>query len=257
MKCVCLTQEDTGHIIECESCSSWSHSECVNVSPTVAANYPFICPYCVKSLFSSISVLTSDITQLKDRLVKLENTCKQMSTIISERKAVQDSLDSIYHKVQMLSCSAASSISIPTSNRFSEPSSSSTPSTITLPLPPILHCSSTASSPKFHPLYSTHSLTLNPPSTALPPILNNLSIATPLNLHISTAPPQFSTLHLLLLFNPLLLLLLQLSTLLLLLLFQFFTLFLMHFLQLFILHLLSLPSLNLIFLIVHHSLLLF
>ena len=54
--CVCLTQEDTGHMIECESC--WSHSECVNISPTVAANYPFICPYCVKSLFSSLSVLT-------------------------------------------------------------------------------------------------------------------------------------------------------------------------------------------------------
>ena len=255
-------------MIKCESCSSWSHSECVNVSPTVAANYPFICPYCVKSLFSSISVLTSDITQLKDRLVKLENTCKQMSTIISERKAVQDSLDSIYHKVQMLSCSAASSISIPTSNCSSEPSSSSTPSIITLPLPPILHCSSTASSLKFHPPYSTHSLTLNPPSTAPPPILNNLSIATPLNLHHSTAPPPilyppstvlFNLLQLLLFqFSTLLLLLLlQFSTLLLLLLFQFSTLFLMHFLQLFILHLLSLPSINLVFLMVHHSLVLF
>ena len=52
VKCVCLTQEDTGHMIECESC--WSHSE----SSTVAANYPFICPYCVKSLVSSVSVLT-------------------------------------------------------------------------------------------------------------------------------------------------------------------------------------------------------
>ena len=56
VKCVCLTQEDTDHMIECESC--WSHSECVNISPTVAANYPFICPYCVKSLVSSVSVLT-------------------------------------------------------------------------------------------------------------------------------------------------------------------------------------------------------
>ena len=56
VKHVCLTQEDTGHMIECESC--WSHSECVNISPTVAANYPLICPYCVKSLVSSVSVLT-------------------------------------------------------------------------------------------------------------------------------------------------------------------------------------------------------
>ena len=56
VKCVCLTQEDTGYMIECDSC--WSHSECVNISPTVAANSPFICPYCVKSLVSSVSVLT-------------------------------------------------------------------------------------------------------------------------------------------------------------------------------------------------------
>ena len=59
-KCVCLTQEDTGHMIECESC--WSHSECVNISPTVAANYPLICPYCVKSpqylsLLCEVSIL--------------------------------------------------------------------------------------------------------------------------------------------------------------------------------------------------------
>ena len=101
---VCLTQEDTGHMIECESCSSWSHSECVNVSPTVAANYPFICPYCVKSLLSSVSVLTSDITQLIDRLVKLKNTCKPMSTIISKIKAVQNFLDSISTNVILLCC---------------------------------------------------------------------------------------------------------------------------------------------------------
>ena len=65
---------------------------------TVAANYPFICPYCVKSLVSSVSVLTSDITQLKDRLVKLENTCKPMSTIIPEIKAVQLTLSLTKYK---------------------------------------------------------------------------------------------------------------------------------------------------------------
>ena len=171
-------------MIECESCSSWSHSECVNISPTVAANYPFIFPYCVKSLFSSVSVLTSAITQLKDMLVKLENTCKQMSTIISEIKAVQDSLNSIYHKVQMLSCSAASSISIPMSNRSSEPSSSSTPFTITITSNSslFLHCSFS----KFHPPYSTHSLILNSPSTASPPISQPQSNVTPCSSSSST-----------------------------------------------------------------------
>ena len=205
-------------MIECESCSCWSHSECVNISPTVAANYPFICPYCVKSLFSSVSVLTSDITQLKDRLVKLENTCKLISTIISEIKSVQDFLESISHKVLMLSCSAASSISIPTSNHSSEPTFSSTSSVITLPLPLILHSSSTAPSPKFHPPYSSPHPSIAPPlnlhhPTAPPPILRLPSTAPPLIFHpLSHVPPPilhpfpFIALLLLPIFNPMFLL---------------------------------------------------
>ena len=110
-----------------------------------------------------------------------------MSTIISEIKAVQDSLDSISHKVHMLFFSAASSISIPTSNRSSEPSFPSTSSTITIPFPPILH--SFFLPLLHHPPYSTPSQTLNPPSTAPPHIFNHVSIAPPLNLHHPTAPP--------------------------------------------------------------------
>ena len=52
VKCVCKSREDSGHMIACDSCLCWSHTSCVNIAPTVADKYPFLCPflYQIKSL---------------------------------------------------------------------------------------------------------------------------------------------------------------------------------------------------------------
>ena len=41
VKCVCESSDECGFMLQCDSCSCWSHSECVGVSSQVANNYPF------------------------------------------------------------------------------------------------------------------------------------------------------------------------------------------------------------------------
>ena len=67
VKCVCESSDESGLMLQCDSCSEscWSHSECVGVSSHVANNYPFICPFCIKSIFSLVSSLRSDISHVK------------------------------------------------------------------------------------------------------------------------------------------------------------------------------------------------
>ena len=50
--CVCSSSEDSGHMVECEGCSQWSHSKYVGIIPSMAPTYPYVCPFCIKSVFS-------------------------------------------------------------------------------------------------------------------------------------------------------------------------------------------------------------
>ena len=49
---VCSSSEDSGHMVECEACSQWSHSKCVSIIPSLAPTYTYVCPFCIKSVFS-------------------------------------------------------------------------------------------------------------------------------------------------------------------------------------------------------------
>ena len=59
--CVCSSTEDVGHMVACESCCRWSHSKCVGLTASIAPSYPFVCPFCVRSLFSRLSVVESEV----------------------------------------------------------------------------------------------------------------------------------------------------------------------------------------------------
>ena len=61
-------------------CSCWLHNECVNIPAHVADKFPFICPLCIKSFLSLISSLKSEISHLKAHIIKLEKSCKSLST---------------------------------------------------------------------------------------------------------------------------------------------------------------------------------
>ena len=101
VKCVCLSARESGHMIQCEHCSRWSHSKCVGVIPSVADSYPFICPFCVKSAISSISTLHSEISKLQAIITQLEDTCKH---IPADVRSVRENSDSLADKVQSLPC---------------------------------------------------------------------------------------------------------------------------------------------------------
>ena len=40
--CVRSSSEDSGHMVECEACSQWSHSKCVGFIPFLAPTYPYL-----------------------------------------------------------------------------------------------------------------------------------------------------------------------------------------------------------------------
>ena len=100
VKCVCESREDSGHMIACDSCSCWSHSSCVNITPTVADKYSFLCSSCIKSSFLSISTLCSEISLLKAHVIKLEKICRSLTSSSTESIKVSNTLDSLSTKVQ-------------------------------------------------------------------------------------------------------------------------------------------------------------
>ena len=103
VKCVCESSDEFGLMLQCDSCSCWSHSEYVGVSSRVANNYPFICPFCIKSIFSLVSSLRSDISHLKAHITKLESSYKTLNSLSSEFPIVQQSLATLSSKVNSIS----------------------------------------------------------------------------------------------------------------------------------------------------------
>ena len=69
----------------------------------VANNYPFICPLCIKSFFSLVSSLHSNISHLKAHITKLESSYKTLTSISSEFPIVQQSLATLSSKVNSIS----------------------------------------------------------------------------------------------------------------------------------------------------------
>uniref|UniRef100_A0A1X7UGB3 PHD-type domain-containing protein n=1 Tax=Amphimedon queenslandica TaxID=400682 RepID=A0A1X7UGB3_AMPQE len=94
--CVCSSQEDIGNMVECESCNKWSHCKCVSLPPSLAASYPFVCPFCIKSLFSRLSTLESEVTSLSNRISSLESSTKDdLQSMSNDVQRVRDSLNQI------------------------------------------------------------------------------------------------------------------------------------------------------------------
>lgn len=87
IRCVCTSQEETGHMLECETCSNWLHSKCVSISQSSASTYPFVCPHCVKLMFCQIKDLKDEIKVLKNTLVDQANEISSMRKEISSMKA--------------------------------------------------------------------------------------------------------------------------------------------------------------------------
>lgn len=100
--CVCASSSDSGHMVACESCSRWSHSQCVGLSPSCAASYPYVCPFCVCSLVTGLSDMRSEVAVLRDRVISVETTLSDLSvpSIASEVQRINDSLVQLSSKLE-------------------------------------------------------------------------------------------------------------------------------------------------------------
>ena len=99
MKCVFSSLEDGGHMLECELCTCWSHCSCIGISPSVASSMlSLYLSICVKSSFTLLSSLQSEILKLSNRVDMLESTID--STLRQELKSIHVSLNDISTKNQ-------------------------------------------------------------------------------------------------------------------------------------------------------------
>ena len=96
IRCPCSIREENGHMIECEFCNSWCHNNCVSISPSVAPNYPFVCPFCIKSTLLKIEPCISELRSfqdcfhhLKSKLLKLSLPPSVQSDIIELKSSVE------------------------------------------------------------------------------------------------------------------------------------------------------------------------
>ena len=95
--CVCSSSKYSGHMVECEACSQLSHSKCVGIIPSLAPTYPYVCPYCIKSVFSQIEEIRTEVSDLQRQLSSLELSinCDVSPPVQSEIKRISDSLSEI------------------------------------------------------------------------------------------------------------------------------------------------------------------
>ena len=78
-------------MLQCEMYSNWFHCECVKVSPVIADNLPYICPFCIKSYRSLVSDLGLEISHLKARVIILEKSCSCKSQLLVSSLSVSSS----------------------------------------------------------------------------------------------------------------------------------------------------------------------
>ena len=88
--CVCTSKEETAHMLECEICSKWLHSNCVSIKQSFASTYPFVCLHCVKQLLCQIKELTEEIQVLQSTI---DDQAKEISSTKNEISFMQASLD--------------------------------------------------------------------------------------------------------------------------------------------------------------------
>ena len=114
VKCVCESNEENGDMLQCESCSAWCHHSlcyCVSISQ-VAANFTFICPFCIKKGLSLIPKLCSEISHLEAIIIKLERSITSLTNVIpSSQHSISTSS---FFSIQTSSCTSTLKISPPT-----------------------------------------------------------------------------------------------------------------------------------------------
>ena len=88
-------------------------SKCVGIIPSLAPTYPYVCPFCIKSVFSQIEEIRTEVSDLQHQLSSLELSinCDVSPPVQSEIQRINDSLSEISVK---LSSNISKSTQFPT-----------------------------------------------------------------------------------------------------------------------------------------------
>ena len=99
VRCIRSIHKESRHMLQCRHCLQWCHSRRINISPSLANTYPFICPFCVKDAVTTISNVNLEISSFQSCLNKPEEASKHMPTQI---KSLDGSLGAMSEKVKAL-----------------------------------------------------------------------------------------------------------------------------------------------------------
>ena len=175
IRCVCRSDKEEGHMIECEECGNWLHTKCVGLTRSSAKFFPFICPHCIKDLFKRLSSISQDFSLLKSHLSNLQSSIE--SSIPAPVKVAFDSINSSLKVISsQLSSLSLTPSTAQASSHCDEPMRSATSSTS--PSPPANNSFLSLRRPPRKPPQTPpikHSLPLLP----LPPHLPGNSLPLP------------------------------------------------------------------------------
>ena len=99
-------------MLACEECGNWLHSKCVGLSRSVAATFPFVCPFCLRDLHRQVASLRSDQTQVSDSVCSLTKSVElsQQSVLVKDELAsIRQSLEGISSRLHSLTTSSSTS----------------------------------------------------------------------------------------------------------------------------------------------------
>lgn len=131
VRCVCSSAEDSGDQLQCEICFSWCHNNCVGISPSVVETYPFVCPFCIRSmakLQDSVSSLRLELQETTSRVINLEKSLLNQNDQLFiqplqlQLDLLKSSVVDVASKVSDLSCGLT--VRDPSSDLPSDPPSS-------------------------------------------------------------------------------------------------------------------------------------
>ena len=97
-------------MVECETCSCLSHSKCVSLTLAVAPSYPFMCPFCVRSLFARLDSLSTEISALRAQVSTVTLPSSTHDSYSSEVQRIEWSLTQLTAAVESLQARSDSSV---------------------------------------------------------------------------------------------------------------------------------------------------
>ena len=191
IKCICGSFKEEGNLVECELRHLWSHCKCVKISVSLAATYPFICAFCIKSSLVSLASINSKISSLENKLSSLSSEIHVLS--LAHSKSIPSLPPPLLALPSKSIPELVPRVSLPACSPKISPLASSIVPSVTSPSPPLPAPTASSNVPIVHATASLSATTVPHSSVAtasVPPSLLESLVATATTPSLYQVPPS-------------------------------------------------------------------